>query len=184
MTEQYINANLEAALKYNRSFGKHAVSALGSYRLESERGIGRNNAHKRMYVNASAGYSYKDTYLIHALVNHTGTSVLPDGDKFRTYPAISAAWVISNENFMKKATVIDYLKLRASYGRAGWDNISYELDRQYWAWGGAYWFGDANTQSEGMKEDKLAMNNLTLEVSDKYNIGLEMRIIQKTEPVR
>ncbi len=76
-----------------------------------------------MYVNASAGYSYKDTYLIHALVNHTGTSVLPDGDKFRTYPAISAAWVISNENFMKKATVIDYLKLRASYGRAGWDDI-------------------------------------------------------------
>lgn len=179
MTEQYINANLEAALKYNRSFGKHAVSALGSYRLESERGIGRNNAHKRMYVNASAGYSYKDTYLIHALVNHTGTSVLPDGDKFRTYPAISAAWVISNENFMKKATVIDYLKLRASYGRAGWDNISYELDRQYWAWGGAYWFGDANTQSEGMKEDKLAMNNLTLEVSDKYNIGLEMRLFKR-----
>jgi len=175
MTEQYINANLEAALKYNRSFGKHAVSALGSYRLESERGIGRNNAHKRMYVNASAGYSYKDTYLIHALVNHTGTSVLPDGDKFRTYPAISAA----NENFMKKATVIDYLKLRASYGRAGWDNISYELDRQYWAWGGAYWFGDANTQSEGMKEDKLAMNNLTLEVSDKYNIGLEMRLFKR-----
>ena len=179
MTEQYINANLETALKYNRSFGKHAVSALGSYRLESERGIGRNNAHKRMYVNASAGYSYKDTYLIHALVNHTGTSVLPDGDKFRTYPAISAAWVISNENFMKKATVIDYLKLRASYGRAGWDDISYELDRQYWAWGGAYWFGDANTQSEGMKEDKLAMNNLTLEVSDKYNIGLEMRLFKR-----
>ena len=179
MTEQYINANLEAALKYNRSFGKHTVSALGSYRLESERGIGRNNAHKRMYVNASAGYSYKDTYLIHALVNHTGTSVLPDGDKFRTYPAVSAAWVISNENFMKKATVIDYLKLRASYGRAGWDDISYELDRQYWAWGGAYWFGDANTQSEGMKEDKLAMNNLTLEVSDKYNIGLEMRLFKR-----
>ena len=80
---------------------------------------------------------------------------------------------------MKKATVIDYLKLRASYGRAGWDNISYELDRQYWAWGGAYWFGDANTQSEGMKEDKLAMNNLTLEVSDKYNIGLEMRLFKR-----
>lgn len=179
MTEQYINANLEAALKYNRSFGKHTVSALGSYRLESERGIGRNNAHKRMYVNASAGYSYKDTYLIHALVNHTGTSVLPDGDKFRTYPAVSAAWVISNENFMKEATVIDYLKLRASYGRAGWDDISYELDRQYWAWGGAYWFGDANTQSEGMKEDKLAMNNLTLEVSDKYNIGLEMQLFKR-----
>ena len=179
MTEQYINANLEGALKYNRSFGKHTISALGSYRLESERGIGRNNAHKRMYVNASAGYSYKDTYLIHALVNHTGTSVLPDGDKFRTYPAISAAWVISNENFMKKATVIDYLKLRASYGRAGWDDISYELDRQYWAWGGAYWFGDANTQSEGMKEDKLAMNNLTLEVSDKYNVGLEMRLFKR-----
>ena len=179
MTKQYINANLEAALKYNRSFGKHTVSALGSYRLESERGIGRNNAHKRMYVNASAGYSYKDTYLIHALVNHTGTSVLPDGDKFRTYPAVSAAWVISNENFMKKATAIDYLKLRASYGRVGWDDISYELDRQYWAWGGAYWFGDANTQSEGMKEDKLAMNNLTLEVSDKYNIGLEMRLFKR-----
>lgn len=179
MTEQYINANLEGALKYNRTFGKHDISAIGSYRLESERGIGRNNAHKRMYINASGGYSYKNTYLLSAVVNHTGTSVLSEGDKFRTYPAVSAAWVISNESFMKKGTAIDYLKLRASYGRAGWDGIDYELDRQYWAWGGTYWFGNANNPVDGMKEDKLAMSNLTLEVSDKYNVGLDMQLLNR-----
>lgn len=179
MTEQYINANLEGALKYNRAFGRHNVSVLGSYRLESERGIGRNNAHKRMYINASAGYSYQDTYLLNVAVNRTGTSVLPEGDKFRTYPAVSAAWILSNESFMKKATAINYLKLRASYGRSGWDGIDYELNRQYWTYGGAYWFGDANVQADGMKEDKLAMSNLTLEVSDKYNVGLEMQLFNR-----
>lgn len=179
MTEQYINANLEGALKYNRTFGRHGISALGSYRLESERGIGRNNAHKRMYINASAGYSYRDTYLLNVAVNRTGTSVLPEGDKFRTYPAVSAAWILSNESFMKKAIAINYLKLRASYGRSGWDGIDYELNRQYWTYGGAYWFSDANVQADGMKEDKLAMSNLTLEVSDKYNVGLEMQLFNR-----
>ena len=179
MREQYINANVEGAVRYNRSFGSHTVNATGAYRLESERGIGRNNAHKRMYLNASAGYSFRDTYLLHLLVNHTGTSVLPEGDKFRTYPAVSAAWVASNEGFLRDHSVLNLLKLRASYGRSGWDNISYELDRQYWTWGGTYWFGEANNESTGMKEDRLAMRNLTLEISDKYNVGVDLQLFHK-----
>lgn len=102
MTEQYINASLEAQVKYDRMFGKHGVSATALYRQESERALGANNAYKRMYITGMAGYNYNNTYLLDVVFNQYGTSVLPEGDKFRSYPAVSAAWVLSNESFMKK----------------------------------------------------------------------------------
>lgn len=76
-------------------------------------------------------------------------------------------------------TAVNLLKIRASYGRAGWDQIPYGLAQQYYIWGGQYYFGDANNVASGNKEDKLAMNNLTLEVSDKYNVGIDMRLFNK-----
>lgn len=179
MTEQYINASLEAQVKYDRMFGKHGVSATALYRQESERALGANNAYKRMYITGMAGYNYNNTYLLDVVFNQYGTSVLPEGDKFRSYPAVSAAWVLSNESFMKKMTAVNLLKIRASYGRAGWDQIPYGLTQQYYIWGGQYYFGDANNVASGNKEDKLAMNNLTLEVSDKYNVGIDMRLFNK-----
>lgn len=179
MTEQYINASLEAQVKYDRMFGKHGVSATALYRQESERALGANNAYKRMYITGMARYNYNNTYLLDVVFNQYGTSVLPEGDKFRSYPAVSAAWVLSNESFMKKMTAVNLLKIRASYGRAGWDQIPYGLTQQYYIWGGQYYFGDANNVASGNKEDKLAMNNLTLEVSDKYNVGIDMRLFNK-----
>lgn len=181
LSEQYIKSTLEAQVNYNRTFGLHGVNGGLLYRMDSETGLGRYNTYKRMSMIAMAGYNYRSTYYIDLLLNHYGTSVLPFDNRFRNYSSISAAWVLSNEKFMKGLPFINNLKLRASYGRSGWDLISYELDRQYYVADGYYYFGDASSTASASREDKLAIDSkmLNTEVSDKYNIGLDLQLFRK-----
>jgi len=62
-------------------------------------------------------YSYNDRYMISATVRSDGSSRLAPGHKYHTYPAVSAGWNIANEEFMKKFTFINSLKLRAGFGQ-------------------------------------------------------------------
>lgn len=178
LAAQYIRANLEAKIGYDRIFGKHTITAFGLYRQESLTPIGRAQSRYRQYVTATAGYDYDSCYLLDATVNHSGTSVLPKGDRFRTYPAVSAAWVLSNESFMESASFVNLLKLRASWGRSGYDGFDYYLDRQYWVGGSGFVTNDTGGTMSGLKEDRLAISNMSCEVSDKYNVGLDMQLFK------
>ena len=176
MTEQYINASLEAQVKYDRMFGKHGVSATALYRQESERALGANNAYKRMYITGMAGYNYNNTYLLDVVFNQYGTSVLPEGDKFRSYPAVSAAWVLSNESFMKKMTAVNLLKIRASYGKVGNDGIG--------TGSSAYGNTGRYIYLENMGQDSqdhylvhsYANPTIQWEIAEMTNFGLEMTL--------
>jgi TonB-linked SusC/RagA family outer membrane protein len=63
-----------------------------------------------------ANYIYDDKYMITLTGRSDGSSRLGEGNKNKSYPAVSAGWVISNEGFMKKYPVITNLKLRAGFG--------------------------------------------------------------------
>lgn len=181
MTEQYVQANVEGKLNYSRVFGKHGLDVSGIYRLEYYSGLGQNNTDKRMYFIGTAGYSFANKYMVDATVSHVGTSRLQKGGHYRTYPSISAAWLISKENFMRKAAFIDFLKLRMSWGQAGNDAIAYDLQEQTWSGGvGGYAFGENNSKSmSGMILGTPAMANLTLEQVNKYNVGLDIQLFKK-----
>lgn len=64
-------------------------------------------------------YDYKGKYLINGSVRRDGTSKYSSGDRYRVFPAVSAGWVISKENFMSGQNVFNLLKLRASWGKLG-----------------------------------------------------------------
>ena len=71
------------------------------------------------------------------------------------------------------------MKLRASYGRSGYDIYDYDMDKQYWIGSGSYYFQAGNTSAgSSLKEGMLAMEQLDLEVADKYNIGLDMSLLK------
>lgn len=178
LADQYIRANLEAKVAYDRTFGKHTFIASGLYRQESLTPTGKAQSRYRQYITATAGYSYDNRYLLDVVVNHSGTSVLPKGDRFRTYPAVSAGWVLSNESFMESVSFIDLLKLRASWGRSGYDGFDYYLDRQYWVGGAGFVTNDAGGTLSGLKEGRLAISDMSCEISDKYNVGLDTRLFK------
>jgi TonB-linked SusC/RagA family outer membrane protein len=112
---------LSAAADYSRQFGKHNVFAMGGF--SSER---FNNG----YWNSSAlvsgygkvNYSYDDRYLAEMSMRADGSSKFGKGNKFGYFPSVALGWNVHNESFFNVGA-INNLKLRASYGLLGNENI-------------------------------------------------------------
>jgi TonB-linked SusC/RagA family outer membrane protein len=68
---------------------------------------------------AQAGYNYKGKYILNASVRRDGSSRFGKENRYATFPAVSAAWNISNEPFFDNVGLISHLKLRASWGQLG-----------------------------------------------------------------
>lgn len=122
-----IHTNLQAGFNYNRSFGKHNLSgvALGTRQLINVQGSTATTAPPR----ASQGlvtrvtYNYADKYYAEFNAAYNGSENFPVGLKYGFFPAVSAGWTVSSEDFMKGVDWISYLKLRGSYGLVGSDEI-------------------------------------------------------------
>ena len=110
-----LRSDFQAKVDYNRTFGKHQVGGALIYDMQSVVKNGRNNSQKNQSVLVNATYTYDNRYSLNAVFNRSGSAYLPDGDKYSNYPAVSAAWIISNEAFMEKVTPINLFKIRASF---------------------------------------------------------------------
>lgn len=66
-----------------------------------------------------ANFSYRDKFLLGASVRVDGSSRFGPDNRYGTFPAISAGWILSEENFLKSSTFLNYLKLRGSWGITG-----------------------------------------------------------------
>lgn len=171
-----MRSDFQAKIAYERLFGKHKINGALIFDMQSVTQNGRNRSRKNQSYLVNAGYTYDNRYSINAVVNRSGSAYLPDGDKFRTYPALSAAWNITNESFMKNIAFINVLRLRASYGISGWDgSLSHELWRQsYGDSNTGYNFGDKAAGVSGSSEGPLPVIGLTAEKSEKATIGLDL----------
>ena len=179
MEDQSVAANALASVNYERTFGKHSVDASALYKLEYSSSLGRNNTDKRLYSTVMAGYNYDNRYMLDATFSYIGTSRLQKTKHYKAYPSVAAAWVISNEKFLKSSKAVDLLKIRASWGQAGNDDIAYDLYEQTWIDGGSYGFGENNVNfSGGTILGTPGISGLTLERVTKYNVGLDMQFFQ------
>ncbi|WP_225869629.1 SusC/RagA family TonB-linked outer membrane protein [Pedobacter psychroterrae] len=70
-------------------------------------------------VFARLNYTYDNRYAISGTVRRDGSSTFGDGQKWGTFPAVSASWTVSNESFLKDNKYLNYLKFRAGYGEVG-----------------------------------------------------------------
>lgn len=170
-----MRSDFQAKIAYERAFGKHQLNGALIYDMQSIVLNGRNRSQKNQSFIANASYAYDNRYILNGVVTRSGSAYLPDGDKFRTYPAVSAAWVVSNESFMKEVSPISLLKLRASYGLSGWDgNMEHELWRQTYGGGGSYLFGNNASSVGGGSEGNLPAIGLTAEKSEKMTVGVDL----------
>lgn len=179
---QFIRFSLDAKVGYNRTFGLHALNGSVQYFQESYVPMGRNMSRKWQSYILTAGYNFANRYILDFVLNQSGTSVLKDGDKFRTYPAVSAAWLLSNEQFMESMTYVNLLKLRASWGRSGNDNIDYDLDERYWVETGGFAVQNPPINPAGgggLHPGVLPVSDLTIELADKYNLGLDAKLFNR-----
>ena len=133
---------------------------------------------KGMGLVGRLNYSYKSKYLFSASVRHDGSSRLAKGNKWATFPAVSAGWTISEEAFMKDTKDwLSNLKLRAGYGVTGAASIDpyttiamVELDGNYTLGGELvpYYRYSQNMSNE----------DLTWEKSYNWNFGVDVALLK------
>ncbi len=134
------------------------------------------------------GWNWRETYMVNATLRADGSSRFASGNRFGYFPSISAGWTITNEAFMEKTqSWLDYLKIRASWGQVGNQNIdNYQYlapmssSNTHYLFGSGY--GDADAASQlgsnwGAYPSRLANENVTWETSEQSNIGLDARFM-------
>lgn len=170
-----MRSDFQAKIGYDQTFDKNKVTGALIYDMQSTVREGRNNTQKNQSFIVNASYTYDNRYSINGVLNYAGSAFLPDGDKYRTYPAVSGAWIASNESFMKDLAHINLLKLRMSYGLSGWDrSLTHELWRQsYISGNSSYFFGNAS-QVWGNSEGNIPVVGLTTEKSVKTSLGVDL----------
>lgn len=174
--------NVQVTMNYARSFGRHSVT-----------GLLLGNQQKRTYQNdvpfANQGlafrgtYNFDERYLFEINAGYNGSENFAKGRRYGLFPAAAAGWVISNESFMKNTTWVDYLKVRASYGLVGSDQLPGERFgylQFYNVTGDTYNLGtDLNSGvPANVYEGALANPLLTWEKARKANIGVEIRVLK------
>ncbi|KAF2079887.1 SusC/RagA family TonB-linked outer membrane protein [Flavobacterium sharifuzzamanii] len=116
-------------------------------------------------------YTFKDKYLLTASTRWDGSSVLSEGNKWQSFPSVALGWKISKESFLANSSVVSDLKLRASLGYTGNDNVapytSQALLNQQ-----TFYANGANVVA-GWQSENLANQNLTWEKTRELNFGLD-----------
>ena len=129
---QVMRTYIWGKVNYERDFGKHHLDVAGIYSQGRRKYLGANGTNAFRDYMAHLSYNYDNRYLADVVCSYSGSLKMPVGDKYRVYPAVSVAWIASNEEFMHRFSVLDYLKLRASFGVTGNDSrLFYDMDKQF-----------------------------------------------------
>jgi TonB-linked SusC/RagA family outer membrane protein len=183
---------IETSLNYKRTFGKNDLTGLLLYNQKETQYQNKSGLellpYRKQNVVARTTYGYDNRYMLEASFGVTGSENFAAGHRWGFFPAVGAAWYISHEKFMASILpTINKLKLRASYGRTGNDDLSSSLSRfPYQASlnesGGGYNLGitaaeggsATNWYGNGIIENTAASPHLSWEIEDEQNYGIDL----------
>lgn len=183
---------IEGSLNYKNTFDKHDVTGMVLYNQKETQYQNRGGldllAYRKQSVVARATYGFDNRYMAEASFGMTGSENFAAGHRWGFFPAVGVAWFVSHEKFMEDLLpVVNKLKIRASYGRTGNDNLASWLGRfPYQASlnenGGGYNLGITgaegggvtNWYGNGVIENAAAAPMLGWEIEDKANFGIDL----------
>ncbi len=188
------NFNYNAFGTYTKSFGEHSINAVVG--TESQRfntqslfvrgedlpGVAPQIGSPRTILSASGGfggeryirsyfgrvnYNFKEKYLAGLSFRRDATSIFAQEYRWGNFPALSAGWIMSEENFLKNNKNVSLLKLRASYGVTGNQNIPLATETTFLDWP-AY----ANT-TNGLIVSNIGVRELKWETTNAYDFAAD-----------
>lgn len=208
-TENNYNIQLSAILNYSRVFNvDHTVNAtLGVERIK---GRGDSfEAYRRYYISTAidelfAGgqseinntgssytearlnyfgrfnYAYKQKYLAEVVWRYQGSYIFDQSNHFGFFPGASLGYVISEENYFKKALpFVHFAKVRASWGQTGNDLINaYQYLASYSYNNLMYITNSGATYNQALKENVVPNKNVTWETATQENVGLDLQFLK------
>jgi TonB-linked SusC/RagA family outer membrane protein len=203
--EHSLNINLTGLLNYDFSIKDHSVNFLAGVTRETI-DFENSNAFRRYFLSNSidqlfaggqseqtiggsayerarlsyfgrVGYNFQEKYLAEFVWRYDGSYMFPESDRFGFFPGVLVGWNISEENFFKNnVPFVNYLKLRASYGQMGNDQVVFNGTLQEYAYLSIYDFNSyiIDNQVQRSLQERLVPNpNFTWEVANNMNFGLE-----------
>lgn len=202
--ETTTNYNLTGLMSYDRTFGDHTIG--GMVGVTKEEFKGENFfAYRREYISTAvdqlfAGgafqtvggsgynrgrlgyygrltYNYREKYMAEFIGRYDGSYIFPSDGRYGFFPGVLMGWNISNENFFSEnIKAINFLKLRASYGQMGNDQVYYNNTLQEYAFLAVYGIGQYPINSDvatTVGETTVPNPNFTWEVANNLNIGID-----------
>lgn len=128
---------------------------------------------------ARLNYDFKDKYMFTATFRSDGTSRLPEANRWRQFPSFGVGWILSREEFMMDQNVFDFLKLRASYGKVGNDQIPTDAYSEIVAIDKPYPFnGQESPASPGAQIPQIIDPNIEWEITEEYDLALEFGLFE------
>ncbi len=202
---RWTNYTYQGYLQYENTFGEHGITGLivaearnstsdwfrtrrNNFAVNIDE-ISLGSSDKNDYDNAGSSgtgseigyvyrvsYSFKDKYIFEASGRYDGHYYFAPGKRWGYFPAFSAAWRLSEENFLSQFNDLDDLKLRASWGKAGMlAGSAFQYLAGYDLRGNAYAFGNG-TLVQGSRVPREANPNITWEISTKIDVGIDLSL--------
>ncbi|WP_187774951.1 TonB-dependent receptor [Pedobacter sp. BS3] len=195
----WLNENL---LSFKKSFANHSLEVLAGFTAQRYTRywstlVGRdfpdNNVH---YLNAATrfttsnsyaeawsmlsvlgrvSYSYKDKYFVQGSLRRDGSSRFGANNRWGTFPSIGASWIASDEPFMKNIRQVSLLKLRASYGLTGQNEIGNYTQTPVIA-NSNYVF--SNGLASGKVQSSLGNADLAWERNKQFDAGIDIGLLK------
>ena len=173
---------MEATLSYDRTFAeKHSVAAMLLFNRRNY-DDGSKLPYRNQGLAGRASYTYSGKYVGEFNFGYNGSENFAKGKRYGFFPSGAIGWIVSEEAFMQPLRkVISKLKLRASYGQVGNANLGgrrfaylstitddYDTLNMY------KWGLDSSYGLTGMAEGEFAVQDLTWEIVNKMNLGVEL----------
>ena len=174
----------QSFLNYDRSFGRNMLDGVILFNIDDY--VTRGNTASDKYVNLSGRltYAYDQRYIAEFSGSYMGSRIFPEGNRYGFFPAGSVGWILSNEGFLRDNNVVNFLKLRGSYGIVGNSRIGgwppYKFI-QFYPGGGAYRFGTDNSNYPSIVQGRAANPFITWEKEKSMNLGLEVTLINRLD---
>jgi TonB-dependent starch-binding outer membrane protein SusC len=154
LDQAYLDNSLQKRGQVSNGFGEHT--------LQSYFG--------RVY------YNYDEKYLLEGVLRVDGSSRFGSENRYGYFPAVSVGWVLSKESFFPKNDVVDFIKVRASWGQNGNERIGNFQYTSLMQGGLSYSFGDGQTLYNGIQPDFYPNPSIKWETSEQVDIGLDMNM--------
>ena len=191
---QYRNTAIQGFLNYHRVFNQHDVTAMTMFNSDnatldkSDIFAGTDPANLSLPYKNNGGatrvtYVNKGKYIVEGSLAYMATENYGVNNRLGFFPAASVGWIASGETFLANNKTVTFLKLRASYGLVGNDDIGgtrFMFDQRYPSVG-SYIFGTGSAAINALGEGRLANPNVTWEKEKKANIGIDATLFNQLD---
>jgi len=172
---------VQVGVNYNRGFGDHTFSGAVQARRENYTHEGQVYAVRTQGLFSYLTYDYKGKYIVDISGSYSGAADFAPGSQYGFFPAVGAGWILTNEQFLQNQQVVNFLKLRASYGKTGNINEDNRFLFEKWAVSGNGWYtgADAGSSQGGRLEGANPNTAFTWEAKTAVNFGVEAQLLNK-----